>query len=257
MPRADDLRVVWFEETNGIALFEGDKLLALIPPWSGQEGFHGYALGCTVENQVCWPMPDRPALHQRIAESKHFWAHVADTSFRSTQLAQWTTAIQRRFGEATRIYTFPWCGAFQVSLHEYRDSQGTYWISHGLSLFPQPNVELSVPRFRTLRRIELGIRAIPDTEFTTLENAMRVLAPAASMPWRHWTWLADQHQYTLPWRTAAGELVSVHWRLHADAEFAQSESSVRVREDPVNLLWLTPDVTSQPASAGRLGEPID
>lgn len=37
----DQLRIVWFEEGDGAALFEGDEALAIIPGWSGQNGFHG------------------------------------------------------------------------------------------------------------------------------------------------------------------------------------------------------------------------
>ena len=68
LPDADRLAVVWFEEGNGAALVLQDdqqqieKVLAVIPPWSGQEGFHGYSTECAVENEVCWPMPVYEAL---------------------------------------------------------------------------------------------------------------------------------------------------------------------------------------------------
>ncbi|MEM9193238.1 MAG: hypothetical protein AAGF12_28950 [Myxococcota bacterium] len=43
LPLARDLGVVWLPEGNGIALYEKSTLLAIIPPWSGTEAFHGYA----------------------------------------------------------------------------------------------------------------------------------------------------------------------------------------------------------------------
>src|SRR5215470_7220780 len=42
-PAAEDLRVVWLPEGNGAALYERDEILAVIPPWSGTNGFCGYA----------------------------------------------------------------------------------------------------------------------------------------------------------------------------------------------------------------------
>ena len=42
-PAAEDLRVVWLPEGNGAALYERDEILAIIPPWSGINGFYGYA----------------------------------------------------------------------------------------------------------------------------------------------------------------------------------------------------------------------
>ena len=78
LPKSEDLRVVWFEEGNGAALIESlpgkdPVILAVIPPWSGLEGFHGYAHECAVESPLCWPMPDNPKLRQRIENAEQFW----------------------------------------------------------------------------------------------------------------------------------------------------------------------------------------
>ena len=56
VPDAERLQIVWFEEGNGIALVETSETgeqttLAVIPPWSGLDGFHGYA------NE--WPLKTR------------------------------------------------------------------------------------------------------------------------------------------------------------------------------------------------------
>src|SRR5205807_2299597 len=38
-PDPDSLNVLWFEECDAAALFERDNLLAVIPFWSGSDGF--------------------------------------------------------------------------------------------------------------------------------------------------------------------------------------------------------------------------
>ena len=73
VPKAEELRVVWFTEGNGLALLEGEELLAVIPPWSGIDGFHGYARDCASENEICWPMPESGALQERIALAAQTW----------------------------------------------------------------------------------------------------------------------------------------------------------------------------------------
>ena len=39
----ETLEVVWLEAGDGAALLDSGEVLAYIPPWSGQGGFHGYA----------------------------------------------------------------------------------------------------------------------------------------------------------------------------------------------------------------------
>lgn len=41
--KPEDLSIVWLPEGNGVALFERGQALAVIPPWSGVNGFDGYA----------------------------------------------------------------------------------------------------------------------------------------------------------------------------------------------------------------------
>ncbi len=75
LPDADDLEIIWFEEGNGVALIErsSSKTLAVIPPWSGIDGFLGYAAECASESPLCWPLPDNPMLHERIKRAQNFW----------------------------------------------------------------------------------------------------------------------------------------------------------------------------------------
>jgi hypothetical protein len=74
LPERDQLRVCWLPEGDGAALFEGRELLAIIPPWSGKGGFHGYARDCRGQGVVAWEMPSEPALLLRFEEAAKFWS---------------------------------------------------------------------------------------------------------------------------------------------------------------------------------------
>ena len=40
----DSLSIEWFEEGNAAALLSGDRIIAVIPNFSGYNGFHGYSI---------------------------------------------------------------------------------------------------------------------------------------------------------------------------------------------------------------------
>jgi len=103
----DRLEIVWFEEGNGAALRykQSDRAdvetLAVIPPWSGLEGFHGYAAGCVAESPLCWPMPDNPKLQQRIEAAAEFWTACQSNEHPFTRLQpEILTAYDQAFGSA-------------------------------------------------------------------------------------------------------------------------------------------------------------
>ena len=66
IPKAECLKIVWLEEGSGAALFDDDELIAVIPPWSGIDGFHGYSFECTAESPIAWPLPD----HDQLRDSR-------------------------------------------------------------------------------------------------------------------------------------------------------------------------------------------
>ena len=64
-------------EGNAAALYEGGVLLAIIPPWSGTNGFHGYARDSIGEGPVAWEIGTHNALIGRLHEAEEIGrAHV-------------------------------------------------------------------------------------------------------------------------------------------------------------------------------------
>lgn len=73
-PKPGDLEVVWLPEGNGAGLYEKGDLIAVIPPWSGQDGFHGFARDCFGDGPLAWEFGPDNLLIPRLREAKNFWA---------------------------------------------------------------------------------------------------------------------------------------------------------------------------------------
>ena len=61
------LRVVWLQEGDGVALFEGDTLLAALPAWAGTREQPGYSAEAVGRGPMAWALHDAVDLKARIA----------------------------------------------------------------------------------------------------------------------------------------------------------------------------------------------
>ena len=265
---ADQLEIVWFEEGNGAALRKKatdnsqPETLAVLPPWSGLEDFHGYAAGCIAESPLCWPMPDNPKLQQRIDAAAEFWKACGsdDHPFASLQ-PKILAAYDQAFGSSEEA---------KVSEPDDTQPSGSHYFSIdggkfpprglaqykstgviatvGLSLCAQPAVELFMDDPTNYRRIELAIRLTPaqmsDSEL--VDSAARQLSSLAAYPWRNLTWLGPGHTCGL----SGIQTDSQFALLVPDVQFSNATSQATVtlptfRGDAVNLLWLVPITAEQ------------
>jgi hypothetical protein len=69
------LRAVWFEEGDGVALYEGSDLLAVIPGWSDMsKGMPGYSRDVIGQTPFAWSLDDAmEGLGPRVTEASDFW----------------------------------------------------------------------------------------------------------------------------------------------------------------------------------------
>ncbi len=284
LPKSDNLRIVWFEEGNGAVLVEsipGEEpvTLAVIPPWSGLEGFHGYAHECAVESPLCWPMPDNPKLRQRINNADQFWQswkqqstgdQNSETSLEKTNtpFAELQPSLlndfDRRFFTAPettqREYfsigdnRFPPCGIVR-----YSTASETIIATVGMSACPQPAVELFSDSPRLYRRIELAIKLThhrdgkSTTNNTEIDSATQRLSGLANYPWNHFTWLGPGHTCAFPDVVpGCNSALLVHQSQYLPNP-PTSEVSNTYRDDPINILWLVP-ITEEQQQGLQAGE---
>lgn len=269
-PNPDQLRIVWLEEGNGAALIEEtpdsdqSKILAIIPPWSGLEGFHGYADECAVESPLCWPMPDNPRLIQRIHDADRFWkSFQSDVDPFPILQREILTAYDEQFlkpvskphsSEPDNINadrTAPARNYYQIDggqfpprgLVEYESDHQVILATVGMSLCPQPAVEIFTDNPRTQRRIELAIQITDDASdarSAKIERLRNQLTRLASYPWRNFTWLGAGH--TCRFQNLAPNCDSA-LLVHESQFNAPPRHPIELpshRDDPINLLWLQP-----------------
>lgn len=256
IPEPERLQVVWLEEGNGAALFETgpgetEKILAVIPPWSGLEGFWGYASDCAIESPLCWPMPDNPKLDQRINQAKQFWQQWRSGHDPFAQLQpEILAAYEAQFLHSTdpsmqqRYFAIDGGSFPPRGLVQYTSTREMVLATVGMSVCPQPAVELFTGDPVNHRRIELAIRVAGDfsneSKSSYVEQLGRQLSTLAGYPWRNFTWLGAGHTCGL--LDAAPGCESA--LLVGDDQLGEPLSA-RIelpifRGDPVKLLWLIP-----------------
>ncbi len=237
LPIAEDLSLVWFAEGNAVALFERQRLLALIPPWSGLDGFHGYSVECASENQVVAPMPQDENFLRRIEFSRRYWQDWASDS----PFTRWQPEILARyaaaFGSQQNYFNINGENFPPRGLGVFRSNRAITLATVGMSLCLMPTVELVADNPWEFRRIEL-VTVLPTsaTEDEILVVAGR-MSSLAGLPWREWTWLGDNH--TCQWMPESAFPYAGLYRVRdsADARYCRLPE---ISEDPVSMLAILP-----------------
>jgi hypothetical protein len=249
LPNPDELSLIWLEEGNGVALIEGhdgdqqtinrDQVLAVIPPWSGVDGFAGYAAGCAVETPVAWPMPENPALLRRINEAHRYWMSFGDTPDPFSQLQPQLLEVYQELFEADDPPDyfsidggkFPPRGLVEISC----DSHVT-WATIGMSVCRQPMVEMQSKDPVSQRRIELSLRLPADkVDDQQRERVRQLISQLAGYPWKRLTWFGAGHTCGLSeiQSGCSAAVLVPRWP-------ETGEPLLEFRGDPVNLLTLVP-----------------
>jgi len=237
VPQSEDLEIVWFEEGNGAAVLQRDestqKIVAVIPPWSGIDGFHGYALNAVHETPLAWPLPPHDALNLRVQRAAAFWSSFTNESSPFSSLQQQLLELyDSHFGaqHQQKYYAIDGGQFPPRGLVRYETPTETILLTVGMSLCPQPSVELSVEHPSAQRRIELAVRIAHGDDGPDLEQVdatMRSLSSWAGYPWRNHGWLGQGHTIDFLASGSKEKLVR-----DEDIELAT------FRDDPIGLLWI-------------------
>lgn len=241
LPDQDRLRVVWLPEGNGTALLEGDELLAIIPPWSGEDGFHGYAAGARGEGPLAWGLENDNAMVGRVKAAQAYWSRWDDPSFWPQSQQAMMDCFEKALGEATNYYAIDNNQWPPKALLRFISPERTVLSTLGLSLLAQPNVERATADPAGLRRIELGAVLPSHWSDAAVMKMAAYLSGQSALPWRRFTWLGPGH--TIPcdaWDSDAFDhaLLSTTHQSTVDCRLPHQFG------DPVSILWLIP-ITAQ------------
>ncbi|HJQ59791.1 MAG TPA: suppressor of fused domain protein [Vineibacter sp.] len=236
-PAAEDLRVVWLPEGNGAALYEGNQVLAIIPTWSGINGFHGYARDCIGEGPVAWELVSNNALFERFNQAQAYWQRWDDEKLwppvQSSQISQ----LEKMFGRHTKYYAIDGGHWPPKAMVRFAWKDRAVLVTVGVALRPQPNVELATDAPEQFCRIELGVVLPGNWSDESVRRFGIYISAQSNLPWNNYTWLGPGH--TLPcdaWQNPHHTIALLQHE-HSGAPRVALE---KVLGDPANVLWLVP-----------------
>ncbi len=254
-PSPGDLTVVWFEEGDAAALLEGAEILAVLPSWAGLGNFPGYARDCIAENPLCWPLPVGPSLAERIRLAREYWGLWDDDSFweeyRDALLAPIEAALGRPHAQYFAIDQGQWP---PKAILRFDLDDRSLLITLGVSVRPQPGVELVAEDPIALRRIELAAAFDPECPSDEVLAFGRYLSAQSGYPWVQGTWLGEGH--SLPCDSVPPALGGPAFGavlLTAHPAGAPRIDLPAVWGDPILLLWMIPITPEERELAVRDG----
>lgn len=236
LPSKRDLRVVWLPEGNGVGLYEGQRLWAIIPPTSGYGALKGYCTEAVGEGPLAWELPEDHALRTRLKEAERYWAGWEGDFWPTLQKGQ-LAAYEEALGEPAKLFAIdPKRWPPKAILQIPRDD-ATVFATVGVAAVPQPNAERATDTPGDVARVELGVVVPRDADEAHGKELMRFVSNQSGYPWLAHTWLG--HGHTVPcglWRDDA-----CRWALLTHEHPAVPEVPLApVLGDPVNLLWYLP-----------------
>jgi hypothetical protein len=202
-PRTADIRVVWLAEGDGVAVFERDTIVAIIPPWSGSGGFHGYARDAIGEGPVAWELREDNALLARFADAARYWASWDEPDTWGVASDHLLAHYEQALGSYANYYAvdggyWPPRAVLRIPVAE-----GVALVTVGMSLLPQP-IPDDATESSCVRHVELGVVLPSRCDDAAIKRFAAYLGAQSTLPWARYTWLG--HGHTLPcdaWQSAA------------------------------------------------------
>jgi hypothetical protein len=251
---ASRLNFLWFEEGDALALYEGDDLLAIVPGWAGPNNFSGYARDCIAQTRLAWPLKDAQASFRgRLESAQEFWRSWSEEKPWHAIQERMLEAYGRAFGVKESKYYSIDSGKWPPrAIARYEAPAGVILVTLGISIRPQPLVEMYVQDPRPQRRIELGI-ALERSQFTEEEimATIKYLATQANLPWNAYSWLGNGHTMGCD-SCPVGPQFDAMMLLKAPSG-APPIILPSYRDDPVNLLWMVPLTEAERQYAAEKG----
>ncbi|MEZ0076799.1 suppressor of fused domain protein [Planotetraspora sp. GP83] len=248
------LSVLWFEEGDGVALFENDELLAVIPGWADLErGMPGYARDAVGESPFAWSLSEAlEGLAPRVAKARSYWNwREAEGSWASFQ--QFVMGhLDGRLGPPGRFWDVGGGRQPMVAVSERPATFGrdyTVLSTVGMSCQRMPRAEL----YDTACRVELAIATRQDPR-----AAARLFLWLGQYPWKSVTWLG--HGHTARWFQDPGTfpLRGGHQGviMLADPPGMPDLNGFAFGGDAVRWLWLVPVTDTELRLASERGHQV-
>ncbi len=237
-----ELEVVWFPEGDGAALLQGDEFVAIIPPWGGYEGFTGYSRDCIGESPLCWALQDTAVMDTRIRDAKSYWASwQSEDNPWSIYQPKIFEAYEKVLGEHSKYYAIDGGYWPPKAIVRFDHENCVYLLSVGVSLRPQPVIEMVFEDSSPHRRIEFAACLAKDVGEETIDSFAKYLSGQTNLPWDYFTFFGFNH--TVPCDAFASQFALDHLKFllfAKEPEGAPQFNLPTLDGDALNLLWCIP-----------------
>ncbi|MGW4421170.1 suppressor of fused domain protein [Streptosporangium sp. NPDC004631] len=196
-PPPAGLRTLWFEEGDGVALYENDELLAVIPGWADMSrDMPGYSLDAVGEWPFAWSLEDAlEGLAPRLAKARAYWDWRGGDGTWATFQQFVMGHLDRKIGTAGRFWDAGGERMPTVGITERPPERGrehTILSTVGMSCQRMPTVEQYIEQPEAHARVELAVATPGDPR-----DAARLFLWLGQYPWHSVTWLG--HGHTAKW----------------------------------------------------------
>ena len=259
------LRVIWFEEGDGLALVEGSEALAVIPGWVDPgAGFPGFSRDAVGRTRLGWEFGGAiDALAARVRLADQYWTWRATPNAWSGFQQELLSHLSHRIGQGKRYWAADGGRMPSIGISEHRGDHARFRVvsTVGMSCQPMPQAEHDAAgEADPPSRIELAIATPPvedqpdaavDVLSTPLAGASAGAAPEVltwlgQFPWRELTSLG--HGHTVAWADTTPFPMGpdYHGVLLLDdpallgGPTPPDLDGHAVEGDPVRWLWLVP-----------------
>ncbi|GAA3745707.1 suppressor of fused domain protein [Salinactinospora qingdaonensis] len=246
----DRLRVVWFEEGDGIALLDSDGLLAIIPGWAeADRGLPGYAREAIGRSPYAWALDDVAAqLWPRVVHAEAYWQwREAPNAWRNVQRTVFNH-LTRTVGPAGHYWDVSDGHAPLIRVSERPATpERPYTVLSTVGMCGQrmPTLDRYMADTSAYARIELALATTGPSHL-----AARVFRWLGTFPWRAVTWFGPGH--SVKWMRSAEDsplrgdnaavlLVADPGPLAGNGSGPPPDTSgLQFHGDPVTWLWVIP-----------------
>ena len=240
-PDPADLEIVWFPAGDGAAVLERGEILAILPPWTGHDGFPGYARDAIGECPLCWGMPPADSeIVEKVHSAALYWKRWDDedvwTPMQDAAVDAADVAMRCKHSKYYAIDGGEWP---PKAMLRYDLPEAYVLVTIGVCVRPQPEVGVDEPE--KVRRIELACAIDKALGEDAIMQMARYISAQSLLLWENLTWLGDGH--TIPCDSApvgpSGSRFDAVL-LTSSLDKAPRPAIAEYEGDPLNLLWLLP-----------------
>lgn len=188
----ENWKLQWGLDQNSIAVYFKGAVIAILPEWSGFNGFHGYSAGTNRESVVAWPLNADNIQIRRFLEERNFLDSWSESNWIVRQES--LVSFYKNLHSGDPRYFAADGGKWPPLGIHYSKSSGMEFISTvGMSQLPMPEFGMKHENVQEFRRIELAIACRTISNF---EPLARYLSGQASYPWYFGSHF--DHGHTMP-----------------------------------------------------------